>query len=58
MRRLSDDLRNTIGSIASSVELLLEDRDAFEPEQVKFLSIIEGHKPLRNRAVETCWTSL
>jgi signal transduction histidine kinase len=35
------DLRNSIGSIASSVELLLEESAAFAPEQVQFLSIIE-----------------
>ena len=38
---VAHDLRNSIGSIASSAELLLEDRDAFDPESRKFLSIIE-----------------
>jgi signal transduction histidine kinase len=40
---VAHDLRNSIGNIASSAELLLEDRDTFEPaEQQQFISIIEG----------------
>jgi signal transduction histidine kinase len=35
------DLRNSIGSIASSVELLLEESAAFDPDQVQLMSIIE-----------------
>jgi len=38
---VAHDLRNSIASIASSVELLLEDSETLEPEQLKFISIIE-----------------
>jgi len=38
---VTHDLRNSIGSISSSVELLLEERDAVGPEQLQFISIIE-----------------
>ena len=38
---VAHDLRNSIGAIASSVEVLLEDRDTLEPDQLQFISIIE-----------------
>jgi signal transduction histidine kinase len=38
---VAHDLRNSLGAITSSVELLLEDRDTLDPEQLRFISIIE-----------------
>jgi len=38
---VAHDLRNSVGSIASSTDLLLEDPDAFAPEQLQLISIIE-----------------
>jgi len=38
---VAHDLRNSVGSIASSAELLLEDLDALAPEQLQLISIIE-----------------
>jgi len=38
---VAHDLRNSIGSIASSVELLLEDRETLDPGQLQFVSIID-----------------